>query len=93
MARSRVRGLSVARHLSAICTDGQILFDTVRRFKGKQAPAVILANIDPEGARMAEALMVTCCGITRATVKLELIARRDNPWVIQTLGPAVADGS
>lgn len=80
-------------HGEQLRTDGQILLDTVRRFKGQQSPAVILTDIEPGGERISEALMVAYCGMTRATVKLELLARRGNPWVAQYLSPAVSENA
>lgn len=72
-----------------IRTSGQILFDTVYRYKGQQAPAVILTDLDPHGEEMQRHLMVAYCGMTRATVRLELVARRANAWVQEVLRPAV----
>jgi hypothetical protein len=64
-----------------IPTPGQILFDTVRRFKGQQEAAVILTDVDPRESRMAEDLAVVFCGMTRATVRLEVVCSRANAWV------------
>jgi hypothetical protein len=60
-------------------TAGQILFDTVRRFKGQQAPAVVLVDVDPRESRMREELQVLFCGMTRATVRLEVVAAAKHP--------------
>ncbi len=56
-----------------VYTDGDVLFDTVYRFKGQQAPAVIL--IDGNSSEHATDRMkrVMFCGMTRATVRLEVI--------------------
>lgn len=59
-------------------TAGQIVFDTVRRFKGQQAPAVILVDVDPKEKRLQEELQVLFCGMTRATVRLEMLADSRN---------------
>lgn len=61
-----------------VTSGGQLLFDTVRRFKGQQAPAIILTDIDPDPARLEEAQRLLFCGGTRATVRLDLVVRRDN---------------
>jgi superfamily I DNA/RNA helicase len=48
------------------------------RFKGQQAPAVILADVEPEADqdRMRRLLY---CGMTRATVRLELMVNVTHP--------------
>jgi len=62
-----------------ILTDGQIRFETIYRFKGQQAPAVILVDADPEGRADGRDLRLLFTGMTRATVRLEIVARRANP--------------
>ncbi len=52
---------------------GQILFDSVRRFKGQQAAAVVLTDVDPREKQLAQELQVLFCGLTRATVRLDLV--------------------
>ncbi|NEV65089.1 NERD domain-containing protein/DEAD/DEAH box helicase [Thiorhodococcus minor] len=69
-----------------IYSQGQVLFDTVRRFKGQQAPAVILTDISPRTDRLAQELQVLFCGMTRATVRLELVCDGTSPWVGKRLG-------
>ena len=54
-------------------TDGDILFDTVYRFKGQQAPAVILVDGRQPAADDERLKRVMFCGMTRATVRLEVI--------------------
>lgn len=53
-------------------TDGDVLAETVHRFKGQSAPAVVLAEVDFEqlGEREVRRLFV---GATRATMKLVLV--------------------
>lgn len=58
-------------------TGGDFYFDSIGRFKGQQAPAVILCDVDPDPKR-AEDLSRLYCGMTRATVRLELLANRAN---------------
>jgi len=60
---------------------GQIVFDTVRRFKGQQAAAVVLVDVDPRESRMREELQVLFCGMTRATVRLEMVEDARNNYV------------
>lgn len=81
-ARERVGNFTVRRFTGAydlfgnqVLTAGQITFDSVRRFKGQQAPAVILVDVapDPEHPVRAQRLLYT--GMTRATVRLELVTR------------------
>lgn len=70
---------------------GQILFDTVRRFKGQQEAAVILTDIDPGASSsrpLEEDLRVLFCGMTRATVRLEIVCHAGNPWVAEKLLPS-----
>ena len=64
-----------------IMSDGQIHFDSVGRFKGQEAPAVILCDIDPdpESGRPDRWERLLYCGMTRATVRLELIVKGSHP--------------
>jgi hypothetical protein len=61
-------------------TRGKLLFESVRRFKGQQAPAVILVDIDPAPDRLDLAQKLLYCGMTRATVRLELLVAAGNPF-------------
>ncbi len=57
-------------------TEGQILFDTIHRFKGQQAPAVVLTDVGPppaDPARRVYADRVLFAAMTRATVRLEVL--------------------
>lgn len=58
-----------------IYTDGQVLFDTVFRFKGQQAPAVILMDIDQRLSDSKRWQAVLYCAMTRAMVRLELLVQ------------------
>jgi len=58
-----------------IYTNGQVLFDTVFRFKGQQAPAVILMDIDQRLSDSKRWQAVLYCGMTRAMVRLELLVQ------------------
>lgn len=58
-----------------IWSAGEIRLESLYRFKGQEAPAVILADIEPlpDHKRLQRLLF---CGMSRATVRLELIRKR-----------------
>jgi UvrD-like helicase family protein len=60
-------------------TDGQLTFDSITRFKGQESPAVIIVDIDPDPADLEQAERLLLSGMTRATLRLELLVRGDNP--------------
>ena len=62
-----------------ILTDGQIVFDSIGRFKGQEAPAVILVDIDAAPHDTPEIERLLYAGMTRATVRLELLVRQGTP--------------
>lgn len=64
-----------------------MLFDTVRRFKGQQAAAVVLADVDPREKHLLQELQVLFCGMTRATVRLEVLCNATSGWVNERLLP------
>jgi len=70
-----------------VWTSGQILFDRVSRFKGQQQAAVVLTDVDPQEKPLAQELPVLFCGITRATVRLDVVCNERNPWVAEHLIP------
>lgn len=61
-----------------LISSGQIHFDSVRRFKGQQASAVIVIDVDPDDEQYEQWSRLLYCAMTRATVRLELIANRQN---------------
>ena len=61
--------------------DGDINFDTIFRFKGQQAPCVILVDLDETIKREDYWTGVLYCAMTRPTVRLELVAQQDCPWL------------
>jgi hypothetical protein len=63
-----------------VYTDGDVYFDTIFRFKGQQAPAVILIDVDGSLRQDERVRNVLYCGMTRATVKLEILAQEGSPW-------------
>ncbi len=62
-----------------VLSDGRITFESVYRFKGQEAPAVILVDVDVPGgpsadpARVDRAQRVLYVGMTRATVRLDVM--------------------
>ena len=66
------------RHGNQRMTDGDIHFESIRRFKGREAPAVVLCDVDPAllGQDWRNLLY---CGMTRATVRLEVLVNRADP--------------
>jgi len=64
-----------------IYTDGELNFDSIFRFKGQQAPAVILVDLDDSLERNDWATGILYCAMTRATVRLELVAQKQCPWL------------
>ena len=68
-----------------VYSPGQVLFDTVRRFKGQQSAAVVLTDIDPDDRHLTRELQVLFCGMTRATVRLDLVCNAENPAVAQRI--------
>lgn len=59
-------------------TDGRLACETIFRFKGQQAPAVILTDIDASLTDCERTRAVLYCGMTRATVRLELLVHSEN---------------
>jgi superfamily I DNA and RNA helicase len=57
-----------------VYTEGDILFDSIFRFKGNQSPAVILVDIDKTESLSDRDRSVLFCGMTRATVRLDIIS-------------------
>lgn len=52
-----------------IFSEGKLLFESIGRFKGQQAPAVVLTDIDPKDSDLERAQRLLFCGMTRATVR------------------------
>ena len=68
-----------------LSTDGQLAFDSVYRFKGQEAPAVILVDVDPNPDRFDSALRLLYCAMTRATVRLEVVVNQANEMCVKML--------
>jgi hypothetical protein len=61
-----------------VFTDGRIRFDSIYRFKGQQAPAVILVDAEPDREKRDKQLPQLFCGMTRATVKLCMLVNEQS---------------
>ena len=64
-------------------TTGQLTFDSVARFKGQEAPAIIVADAAPSDDAVHEARLLYSA-MTRATVRLELLVQRGT-WFADSL--------
>ena len=64
-----------------IYTEGDITFETIFRYKGQQAPCVILVDLDKSVERNDWSLGILYCAMTRATMRLELVVKKDCPWL------------
>jgi len=64
-----------------VYTDGDINFDSIYRYKGEQAPVVILVDLDERLDHNDWNTGVLYCAMTRATVRLELVVQKDCPWI------------
>jgi hypothetical protein len=62
-----------------VMSDGRLTFDSIYRFKGQQAPAVILVDVDLKENDPDRANRLLHTGMTRATVRLEIVTRNGNP--------------
>jgi hypothetical protein len=60
-----------------IMSSGRVIFDTIFRFKGQQSPAIIMVDVDPDPDN-ERSWKILHTGMTRATVRLEVIARQGN---------------
>ena len=59
---------------------GQVLFDSIYRFKGQEAPAVILCDVSPVESNRERWERLLFCGMTRPTLRLEVVADKSSPW-------------
>jgi hypothetical protein len=53
----------------------------------QQDPAIVLTDVDPNPDRLQQDLCVLFCGMTRATVRLDVVCNAENPWVVNRLLP------
>jgi hypothetical protein len=54
--------------------------ESIGRFKGQQAPAVVLTDVDPTITNQSRAERLLFCGMTRATVRLDILCRKNNAF-------------
>lgn len=72
-------------------TEGKIYCETIFRFKGQQAPAIIVVDIH-EGLKQNDwAKRILYCAMTRATVRLELLVDSKSEWA-EVLNDVSRDG-
>ncbi|MEP3524004.1 MAG: AAA family ATPase [Hyphomicrobiales bacterium] len=62
-----------------VYTQGDITFETIRRFKGQQAPFVILVDVEPDIDR-SWSMNALFCGMTRATMHLDVVGNEKNDF-------------
>ena len=67
-----------------VFTEGQLIFDSVGRFKGQEAPAVILVDMDAPGPPGVRDTRLVFSGMTRATVRLEILLKRGS-WPAEAM--------
>ncbi len=63
-----------------IWTVGDLKFDSVYRYKGLEMPAVILVDVDSDEKQPEDFDTLLYCGMTRATVRLEMVVKKQNPY-------------
>ena len=68
-------------HENQIYTEGELIFDTIFRYKGQQAPVIILTDLDESLEVNERSRKILYCAMTRATVLLELIIEETCPWL------------
>ena len=68
-------------HDNQIYTEGELIFDTIFRYKGQQAPVIILTDLDESLEVNERTRKILYCAMTRATVLLELIIEETCPWL------------
>lgn len=68
-----------------LLTDGDLVFDSVFRYKGKESPAVILVDVDPSSNKLDVWSSILYCGMTRATIRLDIVVNESNPENAQFL--------
>jgi len=61
-------------------TEGLLTFDSIKRFKGQEAPAVIRVDVNPDTEHLERAEQLLYCGMTRATVRLDLVVNSENDF-------------
>ena len=70
--------VGVRRAGHQVFTEGKLLFDSIYRFKGQQAHAVILTDVAPEEEKKSHWERLLYTGMTRASVRLEILVEEGN---------------
>ena len=63
-----------------VWSEGRLTYDSIYRFKGQETPAVILVDVDPNTEHLERAEQLLYCGMTRATVRLDLVVNNGNEY-------------
>jgi hypothetical protein len=71
-----------------LVTPGELLVDTIGRFKGQQAPAVIVIDIDDAALPPERFAPLVFAAATRATVRLDLCVRAGTRCIERVLSVA-----
>ena len=87
---NQIAGQSICRYTGRHDDNGQptqtigpIQAETIYRFKGQQAPVVILTDVELSGTseQTERETALLWCGLTRATVACELLVHEDCGWL------------
>lgn len=60
--------------------EGDVFYDSIYRFKGQEAPAVILCDVSPDEDKRERWEKILFCGMTRPSLRLEILADKSSPW-------------
>ena len=63
-----------------IMTEGKLIFESIYRFKGQESPAVIMVDVDPNSKHRTHAERLLYCGMTRATLRLDMVVNSENSY-------------
>jgi len=76
---------------SEVMSAGDFHWETVRRFKGREAPVVILLDVDDLAGKEPELLRLVHTGLTRATLRAEIVVQ-DGSAIARRLVEAAGHG-
>jgi hypothetical protein len=85
LERDEIGGLKVRKFTGAyegaeqVFTDGELVVETIRRFKGQQSSALVVTDVDPSPEHETD-MRVLYCALTRATVSLEIMVDNASWW-------------
>lgn len=69
-------------------TDGRLRLDSVHRFKGQQAPAVVVIDVESGGRNPALVERLLYAAFSRATARLDVTVAADDPLAARLLAAA-----